>query len=812
MIKVLLLLLSMVRTGAYISGLQVKRRPRFHGDVCQYGIMKSGKSATEGCVEPTCNDKSVQDKVMQSLARESIELPAGVEAELAADDDDLVSRLYALHKEGNSEEYASLFLESIKMSRRNLKLTYEFNRSLYNIALGYLLEVGKKETAFEILDNIANELLEADTMHLFLKDAFRESSERADQLFDTYFCSDASSYDNRVLPCRNTRTYNIMMEGHRSCGNRSKVMALFQEMSSEAIVPDSYTYTTLFRVASKRADLLRLFNQAYHALGKTIYTVFTLLESSEDGKGVRGSDKVYWPLPLPLVRVAVESLGQLGCPGDAMEISYFYILLPLTVHKRAGKSRRIYSEFRAFDHGKYFEEMMKNTDPLPSSVGGDALLSALLSRTCLRGRVAIQFLGGVLRPSINTPAADPLLSNDTNIGSSSQHVARAFYRDVVRPYENMQSGSAALLLTDIVYSKKRNFKSAHPDPGPVADVGFMRAYPGSRGFTLLLSALKTLSLQLLGQAQDNEESVGNDNCNNRARPVLVVASFSELPRARTTRKYFLDTDYYDNSKGVSDPFWYRTNGHSHKYSTTYDALRDGIQNRLLVAMNQWIKDNSNSKRTEQTEKMGRVEKESIQAVPEAVRINGRLCDSLLRSYAETSPMEINLPKSLWLTKLLPLARHSERAVLYKSSPTLDDCDIERHSDGTLFTEVAEKALEALMYCCGRSGGKSAGTALEIARTARSRVWPYSTLQKLAEAYFSGKDLSSDNFIDKKKSWRFNQRNIKSVNNQYSILPFLTNSCNNALEASIRAELGYYPESDLNRADQKKIRLILREKR
>ena len=714
-----------------------------------------------------------------------------------------VSHLYSIKKD--AKLFSSAFIDNVADSNAKIWF-YKNHRSLFNMGISSLLKNDEIDTADKILKDVVNysrihnlKLLEADTINAFIQHAFQmRKPELADDFFDKYFhrnkidekeekTNTSQNLSISLLPCANTRTFNIIMEGHRSCGNNvTKVKSYFKNMLNVSNMnqiytcrPDSYTYSTLFRVAATRDDLIRYFNQAYCEFGcpiimnKSFSANFTLEANINN------------PLPLPLVRIAIESLGKLGYPGDAMEVAYFYLLLPLSI--RDNKEQSTCKSLSLPSTENFSQSYAKIA--LPSSLGGDALFSALLSRKCTRNRIPIQFIGGIIRPILKNSSSKLV----------QQNIMRAFYKDVVYQFDGLQSGIAALLLSGLAatHSDKKVYHR------------FMQAYPGSRGFTLLLSSLKVLSLQLLGQKAKEMSKV---RISKSPSQLTVKASVKVLYTKDGRGKYDLNSLY---APSMEDQERYKTNGHSYQYSMAYDTLREAIQNRLLLAMELWVSENTALNNEISSEKNDFPQLQSSEM--EGVLINGRICDSLLRSYIVTNPTDISAPKELMQKKLLPLTKRSEKVLnAIRNESTI--YDIQSKQDGPLFQEVAEKALESLIYCCGRSDGKNVDTALEIARTARRRNWPYNILQKLAFAYFSGKKDATSIKTEYDVKQKDKDNKIQNKRNKTGFIPFLATSYVKTVEASIRAELGYYPEDELNCDNiknskgefaTKKIRVILK---
>ena len=143
-------------------------------------------------------------------------------------------------------------------------------------------------------------------------------------------------------------------------------------------------------------------------------------------------------------------------------------------------------------------------------------------------------------------------------------------------------------------------------------------------------------------------------------------------------------------------------------------------------------------------------------------INGRVCDALLRSYADN----VDEARMIWRKQLLPLAEEVKNCRGVKD-----------------YNEITEKSFEALMFVCGYSDRPD--IALEISISVRKRNWSLMLREKLAFAFSRGKQV----------------RIRKSGN-------FIGNILNDGLEKSVASELGVLiPNSNQNQPAYKGISKI-----
>jgi hypothetical protein len=167
----------------------------------------------------------------------------------------------------------------------------------YNIGLQSLLRLDMNVLATEILEkgvlncsssssssNQKRHNLKADTMHIFIRDAF---GRRVPDVARTYF-------ESYLAPnLRNTMSVNIMVEGLRKAGLVEEARVYVDRITSEYnLKADSYTYASLVRMANSTREIRDIIASAQHAN-----------ETST-----------------PLMRCCVESLGKLGAPVDALDV------------------------------------------------------------------------------------------------------------------------------------------------------------------------------------------------------------------------------------------------------------------------------------------------------------------------------------------------------------------------------------------------------------------------------------------------------------------------------------------------------------
>lgn len=201
----------------------------------------------------------------------------------------LVSSLSALHKTRNSEAVIALFEEA----RRSRTLApYKDDRLSFNMALQALLRTKRDDAAEALLSEVrlSGSRLAPDTVHILISDAFRRgNTARADELFAFNFVH------GQTVPT--LRTFNIMIEGHRSQGNWKRAMDLYSSMDEFGIVPDLYSQSSLIRMSTSASEIVEIVSRA--------------------ARETRVNP--------PFVRCAVETLGKLGFPSQAIEVSLSYL-------------------------------------------------------------------------------------------------------------------------------------------------------------------------------------------------------------------------------------------------------------------------------------------------------------------------------------------------------------------------------------------------------------------------------------------------------------------------------------------------------
>ena len=177
-----------------------------------------------------------------------------------------------------------------------------------------------------------------------------------------------------------------------------------------------------------------------------------------------------------------------------------------------------------------------------------------------------------------------------------------------------------------------------------------------------------------------------------------------------------------------------------------------------------------------------------------IEFNGRLCDSVIRTYLE----DPQGARQVWLKTLLPMAKKLHNAT-YSAFPCLLSSGNANQPQEPIVLEVAEKALDALMFVAGFNGRADMG--LEVAKTARSRRFTKEILVKLAKSYSRGKIekivmLDSDSFL---KDGESASTNGKSKSRTLTVgAQSSGNWVENGLERSIESELGVLLETNPNR--------------
>lgn len=180
--------------------------------------------------------------------------------------------------------------QSTGLAIEDLWRRYSENRFSINSRLLRSLQSSSTAAAFAttILDRFVDNKfqVESDTIHILISSAFnRNQPEEAESLFSRYFTS------NRVIA--NSRSLNIMVDNYRSNNDTTSVLRYLGLFKTFLLEPDSYTISSMFRLARTPQDVLSLLTQP-------------ALQPS---------------LTAPAIRCAVETLGRLGAPGDALAVA-----------------------------------------------------------------------------------------------------------------------------------------------------------------------------------------------------------------------------------------------------------------------------------------------------------------------------------------------------------------------------------------------------------------------------------------------------------------------------------------------------------
>ncbi|KAJ1420046.1 hypothetical protein B484DRAFT_400007 [Ochromonadaceae sp. CCMP2298] len=196
----------------------------------------------------------------------------------------------------------------------------------------------------------------ADTVNIFIRDAVeRGSLARAELLFDRYFTSGA------VAPT--ARSVNVVMEAYRQQRkDYVQVQRYYSLFTRFDLQPDSFTLSTLVRAASSPAEVQGLLQTA-RELG-------ILFESP------------------PLLRCALETLGQLGAPSQALYLASEAAMMQMQMQKQQRqiqKQQQIQAQGleqgleQGIEQGQEQEqEQGRELSIFLTERTGDALIAALL--------------------------------------------------------------------------------------------------------------------------------------------------------------------------------------------------------------------------------------------------------------------------------------------------------------------------------------------------------------------------------------------------------------------------------------------------
>ena len=251
--------------------------------------------------------------------------------------DSVTSQLHFLHKDGDVNGVVAAFSAALRGKQgagMQPLQSYDMARASYNIGFQALLKRNRRDTVMELLAAITSSglRLEHDTLHILLSDAFRRKDVvGAEALFSRHFLSPGPG---SLAP--SIRTFNIMIEGFRAAGDVRRAREVLGMMDAHGVMPDPYTFSSVIRMSSSGSEIVALLSQV--------------------AAGMK--------LSAPLTRAAVETLGKLGCPSDAVHVA----LLQLTGNNSVHASAR----------------------------SGDTLLTALLAEPSVAQRIARSALPGEL--------------------------------------------------------------------------------------------------------------------------------------------------------------------------------------------------------------------------------------------------------------------------------------------------------------------------------------------------------------------------------------------------------------------------------
>lgn len=208
--------------------------------------------------------------------------------------DSVLAVLNRLHRSRNTTGVIHTFLSALKEKQLD---SYEKERLSYNIGIQALLKGNRNDLVWDLLASIKSTgvKLSPDTIHILISDAFFRGNVRlADSIFEQNFGVAGTQQLHTAPVCR---SFNIMIEGHRSRGDIQRAKDYFNLMKSFSIVPDLYSYSSIVRMAESGAAITGIVNSA--------------------AKNLKVSP--------PLVRCAIESLGKLGCPSDAVSTALAHL-------------------------------------------------------------------------------------------------------------------------------------------------------------------------------------------------------------------------------------------------------------------------------------------------------------------------------------------------------------------------------------------------------------------------------------------------------------------------------------------------------
>lgn len=641
-------------------------------------------------------------------------------------------------------------------------LSYLTDRISYNIELQLLLSKGQQASVISHLHRLKCENIElnVDTVHILISDSFlRKDSNNVEQLFLEYFQSKI------LVPT--SRTLNILMDGYRILRDEIKVYYYRDCFKYYNLPLDSYSYSTLIRVA------------------KTSATVTKIIGIADSRKS----------LSSPLLRCAIESLGKLGDPWGAVKVAGRMLTISNTPNKYNS-----YDESNLNLAEDSYRKSLGYSSVYDCRASGDSLLVALLENPSNRLISLVNNYGDMDKSSdrfndnaynVTTQRLDDSgndkktrdIDNDNNLSNEdgynsngrwhfldedseyriSSRLKKYGVSELEKMLTGMTCGDAAISLallgagsvidinlsrwgntgTHIEISSEGDTVEPLSNTSEIVDddnrderVNILPLISGSKGWCKMFTFLQRNIKEVLEDLEKNKNNKSKHTANLSAeklkklrevRNMLLAKLLTEFSTLESQLQEVIEmegsTDVVLN--GGSAITLIKKNG-DYKHSVESDIITNVVPS-ISIGSSSYTK-----------RRMKELQANNIE-------LNGRLSDSVLRCYVE----DAEKAKKMWKNTLLPLAKKIAKI----------------NGDEKAFKEICEKSLEALMFISGFNSRADLG--FEIALTARKRDWTNEVRRKLGKSYAQGK-MQSRGY---ESQW------LKS------------NILNDGLERSIESELG-----------------------
>lgn len=531
----------------------------------------------------------------------------------------LAGKLGSLQRNGDSltvSKEFSLFLETKKQQLNEessvadgdtMRLMYVSNsgRKAFNIYLSALLSSSQRALAALTLQHIDPSTICTDTIHILLRDSFyRFDIYGAEKLIDRFYRS------LHVKP--NTRTLNTILEGFRRCMirddetfeekssvwknknevgvggiDRRKIYNYYKLFSEEfEVVPDVWTYSSLIRLAQTREEILDIIQRV----------------SLNHGHG----ESTLSPI---LVRCAVESLGKVGSPTDALAIALQYLRGSDSCH------------FNQDSGDSLIVALLHNSSAIINESLANITTAIFRNYEMMEMEMAMGIARRHPSPSV---LSSLLLANRTNITTSS-HISKT----LLPSHAPCTSGDIALnlILTRIITDASLN--DCKGDTGTAVAKHILRTNVSSdpspsliscstKGFCLLFSHLQRRTLSSLTYSQFRAQYYKRDT------------------NLDLNSEFLNENGSTNNLTSFSSPYQI-----CDQNLTQIQVVRDSLWS-IVAQYLQFQSSNNNSA-------------SSTTTYSHRLKLNGRLCDSIIRCHMDN----VVAAKRFWRLEIFPFAQQLE---------------------------------------------------------------------------------------------------------------------------------------------------------